>query len=372
MRIGIDCHFSSKIKQGTNTYVSELVEAISRNDYLNKYFLLNAEFNNTYYKDTAKNLIRKHISSNSTRKNLLYGYRKAVKCCKLDILHTNYLSPLFVPCKTIVTIHDILYLSHPQYFPALHALQLKLLTPITIHFADRIIAVSEYTKKQIVSQFGVEEGKIGVSLEAASTDFQVMNNRMAIRKEIKEKYQIANDFVLYVGRFAPIKNIPRMLEALGEYNRRADLKMSFVLVGNFDPVYPDAEIETKIAKFKHEYQVHILRNVPIGDLVKIYNAARIFVFISYGEGFGLPILEAMACGTPVITSNVTSCPEIAGKAAITIDPHNDREIFEAMSRVLSSEELQRKMKHRGLKRAALFSWDRCCHETIKQYRLCLK
>jgi len=371
MRVGIDCHFESKIKQGTNTYVSELVKAISRNDCDNDYFLLNANYNNTFYNNTSKNIIKKKTATNSTRKNILYGYRKEAQRNRLDILHTNYLCPFFLPCKSVVTIHDILYTSHEQYFPTSHTFQLKVLTPLTVRFADRIIAVSEYTKAQIVSRFGIEESKIGVTLEAGPPAFRLLSNGETVRNEVKSKYRIDNDFILYVGRLAPIKNLPRMLNAFTEYNRKTDKKISFVLVGSLDPVYPDKEIEGLIAQLSFNYNIRILNEISQDDLVMLYNSALCFLFVSLGEGFGLPILEAMGCGTPVITSNVTSCPEVAGSAGITVDPYNDKEIYESLSGVLSSPELREQMKKDGLKRSSFFSWDRCCRETIEQYKLCL-
>lgn len=159
MRVGIDCHFESKIKQGTNTYVSELVNVISRVDRNNKYFLLNADYDDSFFGDT-QNVIKKRMATNATRKNILYGFRREAARNKLDILHTNYLAPFFLPCKSIVTIHDILYSTYKQYFPSSHALQLKLLTLLTVRIADRIIAVSEYTKSQLVSQFGIDKKKL--------------------------------------------------------------------------------------------------------------------------------------------------------------------------------------------------------------------
>ena len=150
MRIGIDCHFESKIRQGTHTYVSELVAAIARNDKQNSYLLLNADYNGQEYHPESKNIIKKPTKMNSTRKNIIYGYSRIAKGYELDILHTNYLSPFWTPCKKVVTIHDILYMSHKIFFPFFHRLQLMMFTPITLHKADKIISVSEYTKKEII------------------------------------------------------------------------------------------------------------------------------------------------------------------------------------------------------------------------------
>lgn len=371
MRVGIDCHFDSKIKQGTNTYVSELVDAISRNDSSNEYFLLNADYADDLYRASVGNIVKKRIATNSTRRNILYGYRRIARHNKLNVLHTNYLCPFVVPCKTVVTIHDVLYLTHKQYFPNLHTQQLRVLTPITLHLADRLIAVSEYSKRQLVSHFGVDESKIGVTLEAASAEYKVIKNTSNIKTKIKNKYGIENDFLLYVGRLAPIKNIPRMLRILAEYTRKTSSRISFVLVGSYDPVYPDTEIESTIRLLSSDYQIVVLSDVSQEDLVQLYNSAEVLFFVSYGEGFGLPILEAMNCGLPVITSNCTACPETAGDAGILVDPYDDRMIYEALSNVLSRIELRSQIADKGLRRASLFSWNKCAQETIEQYKLCL-
>lgn len=368
LRIGIDCHFESKIKQGTNTYVSELVNALSRIDLLNKYYLLNADYQNSYYQNNFKKV---KIKTNSTRTNIIYGFRRIAIDNQLDIIHTNYLSPFWIPCKSIVTIHDILYLTHKKHFPFIHALQLGLLTPLTIKFANRILTVSEYTKSQIIGEFGVEENKIGVTPEAASSEFKRLGDQTEIKAEIKEKYNIENNYILYVGRLAPIKNLPRMLSAWTEYNSTyINEKISFVLVGDYDPVYPDKQIRKAISQVPDDFQVCILKGVPANDLVKLYNAAECFLIVSLGEGFGLPILEAMSCGTPVITSDITACPEVAGHAAIQVDPYNVKAIFDGLCNALSSEGLRAKLINEGLKRASLFSWDKCAQATLKNYRIC--
>ena len=367
MRIGIDCHFESKIRQGTNTYISELVNAFSKIDSSNKYFLLNANYKNIQHSSLKNNIIKKSIATNSTKKNILYGYRKIVKESKLDLLHTNYLSPLFIPCKSIVTLHDILYITHKKYFPPLHSFLLRFLTPLTIRNSNKIITVSEYSKKQINKYFSIDNSKIKVTLEAASTDFKKIGNKRELIKKIKKKYRLQNDFILYVGRIAPIKNISRMLKIFIEYNKNTNIKLSFVLVGDFDSVYPDNEVRKIFNKTGIDNQVVILKNIQRDDLVLLYNSAKVLFFVSCGEGFGLPILESMSCGLPVITSNVTSCPEIAGDAAILVSPHNDKEIYCALTEVLRNHDLRSEMIAKGLRRKRLFSWDECAKQTIKIY-----
>lgn len=201
----------------------------------------------------------------------------------------------------------------------------------------------------------------------------MLNDVEVVQQEVKYKYGIDNDFILYVGRLVPIKNIPRMLKAFAEYNSKTDRKITFVLVGSFDHVYPDNEIRDLITQLSSLHQIRVLSDIISQyELVRLYNSALCFFFVSLGEGFGLPILEAMGCGTPVITSNVTSCPEIGGSAAMCVDPFDNKSIYECLYNVLSSAQLRKQMQQDGIKRAASFSWDRCGRQTIEQYYSCLK
>ena len=370
MRIGIDSHFESKIQQGTDTYISELIAAIARIDKQNYYFLLNAEYSGQVYHFDAQNIIKKAINTNSTKKNIIYGYRRAAIENNLDILHTNYLAPFWITCKRVVTIHDILYLSHRLYFPFVHRFQLRILTPITLFKADKIISVSEYTRNEIIRRYRVKPEKICVIHEAASPEFKMIKEKDSHRnlQNVRWKYGLYKDFVLYVGRLVPIKNIPRMISVIMEYNNNAKEKILLVIVGNKDPVYPDKHLQSLLKYFKKSENIIVLENVLKSELISLYNMAKAFLFLTYGEGFGLPVLEAMACGVPVITSNVTSCSEVAGDAAILVDPNNNREIIEALTSLLDNENQKKKYIEKGLKRARYFSWDKCAKETIKVYQ----
>ena len=156
-----------------------------------------------------------------------------------------------------------------------------------------------------------------------------------------------------------------------EVRERINKSLKFVLVGHKDLLFEDTEIERVLQALNIWDSVIFLSNIPIGDLVSIYNRAQALIFISHGEGFGLPILEAMACGTPVITSNTTACDEIAGDAAMKVEPENLKEAVHALTQVLENETLRRHLREKGLSRAAEFSWARCARETLALYERCV-
>jgi len=296
------------------------------------------------------------------------GFAREARRYQLDVFHTNYLTPIAMPCKTVVTIHDILYEIFPQFFPLFHRCMQKALTPILARRADAVITVSHFSRNLLLELYGLDPAKVHVTLEAAAPCFRPLGKG---GEQILCKYGIGGEFILYVGRIAPIKNIPAMLEAFAEVRTRLGKSLQFVLVGQRDPIFREKRIGDYLQKLGISESVILLSGIPISDLVWLYNRARALFFVSYGEGFGLPILEAMACGTPVITSNTTACDEIAGDAAFKICPGDRDAAVHALAQVLEDTALGDSLRQKGLARAAEFSWERCARRTLDIYENCL-
>lgn len=363
MNIGFDIHFLSKISQGTGTYSFQLVNALK--DILDKeqLILLNKRnivgiFGNGY------NLGWGRLLLNYTPFNVLYGYNKLVYEQNLDIIHTNYLcSILPSKAKKVVTVHDILFKTHSQYFPLSLRLGVDLFSKKCFAEADKIIAVSNYTKQQLIQYYPQTCNKIEVIYEAASKDFYLIEDKKFVRLKIEDKFNIKKPYILFVGRFAPIKNIEFLISYYRQTHNNEEYDL--LLVGKFDKSFPNIGLEKYI---QDNSNVKVLTEVSNTDLNLLYNGATLFYFVSRGEGFGLPILEAMSAGCPVLTSNITACNEIAGDAAVKVNPCSLDEVFNAMDFLLDNEEYRIKMACKGLEHSRCFSWEKCAQETLKLYR----
>lgn len=367
MKIGIDAHFLSKISQGTGTYTYQLINAINNINNDSYLYLLNKDdISNSSLFNNNKVKLGKLIT-NFTPFNVCYGYSQIAYNLKLDVIHMNYLCSIFpIKAKQIVTVHDILFKTHPNFFPNKLHIGINALSYFCLRKADHIIAVSEYTKQQLIKFYPFTKEKTTVIYEAASPCYFHIPEKDLIQHHIRHKYKISKPFILFVGRLAPIKNIERLIHTY--IDNQLNKQYNLVVVGKFDKSFPNKQLETIL---KSEGIIR-LENIPDEELNILYNAASLFYFVSHGEGFGLPILEAMSAGCPVLTSNVTACNEIAGDAAIKVSPYNDTEISKALLSILNNNNLREELSIKGLIRAKDFSWEKCAKQTMELYHLMTK
>ena len=292
---------------------------------------------------------------------------------KIDLFHSpHFLNPLFGVRKLILTVHDLIPLHFPQYFSLRERFYFYQVLKRGIKRAKKIIAVSQYTKKDILNNFKVEEEKIKVIPNAVSKIFHPIDSLEKIKK-FKEKYSISQPYLLYVGNQKPHKNLEKLFQAFKLLKEKT--KESYILVIASPP--PKAGRRTKACRGlihqarrtnKLDPSIIFLENISDEELPLLYNGAEVFVFPSLYEGFGLPPIEAMACGTPVVTSNTTSLPEVIGEAAITVNPQNSEEMAKEMNKVLGDAQLRNVLIKKGLERAKLFSINRLAKETLKVYK----
>ncbi len=269
--------------------------------------------------------------------------------------------PLVHPPRSVVTIHDLGYLHFPRAHRLLDRLYLDLSTRYNARAAAHIIADSQATKRDLVERYGVAPSKIAVIYPGYDGEtFQPLRDREAI-EAVKARYGIAGDYILFVGTIQPRKNLVRLMEAFSLLKRQAaDLQL--VIAGKKGWLYE--AIFRRVRELGLEGRVVFTGYVAEEDLPALFSGARLFVFPSLYEGFGLPVLEAMACGVPVVCSNASSLPEVAGDAALLFDPLDVEGMAAAMERVLGDERLRAELVERGLKRARGFSWERCARQTL--------
>ncbi len=272
-----------------------------------------------------------------------------------------YLMPYRPGLPTVLTCYDLLPLFYPQYYGALQRLIYWLAHLLATRAAAIVLAISEATRADLIRHLHLDPRKIVVTLLAADPGFQPQSS--AAIAAISQKYALPQHYVLYVGSNKPHKNLVRLVKAFGEARVPS---AALVIAGQWDARYPEAKQAAAQAGWQD--RVKFLGPVAEADLPAMYAGARLFVFPSLYEGFGLPVLEAMACGTPVICSNTSSLPEVIGDARHSFDPLNTAAMATAIQEVLSAPAMLEELSHQGIRRAAQFSWAQTAQRTAAVYQ----
>lgn len=391
MRVAIDVR-SLEIHRtrGLGRYARNLVNSISQIDSENEYLLFyrrgikrdNLEVGDNFNKGNVllKRPKRLHRLDQIMDQSLLPI--QILLNGKIDVFHSlSSVTPYLKACKSIVTVPDLIpfVLNEKKIDRLLLNLRFKeWLWVKSLRKADRIITFSENSKKDIMKLLVIPEEKIEVIYLSADTRFGPVRDRQVIA-EIMGRYSVNQKFVLYVGGFSGHKNIERLIRAFYQLSLPSDDEWQLVLAGKL----PDEKIENAddrtinepvrkirslVTKLGLDAKVIFTGFVPEKDLPALYSAASIFVFPSLYEGFGLPPLEAMACGTPVVASNSSSLPEVIGDAGVLVNPFSIDEITSAVRSVLKNKSRQREMSCKGVERAKRFSWEETARKTLKVYR----
>ena len=257
--------------------------------------------------------------------------------------------------ETVVAIHDCIHLMFPQYLPNRLALgYAKASIAMAAKRATRVMTVSETSKRDIIELFGTAPEKIDVIYNSYDERFGDKPRDEDVSR-VRERYQLEDDFILYAGNVKPHKNLERLIEAFHIVRKRGLDRVKLVMIG--DDISKYASLRRAVHRHQLHKHVRFLGYLPEGTLAAMYRLAGVFVFPSLYEGFGLPPLEAMASGTPVVTSNVSSLPEVAGDAALLVDPYDPEAIADGIYRVLTDRALHADLRLKGLARAQHFSWE---------------
>jgi glycosyltransferase involved in cell wall biosynthesis len=362
MRFSVDAHAIGCHLTGNEVYVRNLLHQFARLDgenefvaYLSKPF---AEL------DIPERFERRQVSANPFRR-LGFDLTQRVRADRPDLLHVQYTGPLSCPAPMVVSVHDVSYLEHPQYFTRFRATQLKLTVKRTIHAAARVLTPSEFSRDAILRHYAIDERKVVVIPNAASSVFRPVERQVAAAA-VERKYGIHGPFVLTVGDLQPRKNHLGLLSAFRDVVRaHPQLTHRLVFVGK--ETWYSKELHRAVGASGIADRVSFTGFIDDQDLVHFYGACDLLVFPSFYEGFGLPILEAMACARAVTCSNLTAMPEVADGAAILFDPHSSTEIGRAISDVLLDVELRARLERLGTQRAAQFSWEQAARRTLEVY-----
>ena len=263
---------------------------------------------------------------------------------------------------TILTIHDLIFDKMPEHHKPLNRWYLNLALPLFSKRADHIIAVSEATRDDVIKTYGISPDKISVIPEAAAPRFTPQPTKTI--QAVRQRYQLPDQYLLYVGTIEPRKNLERLLKAWEKLFQTKEVP-PLVFVGSRG--WLSESFFNALEKSPFRNDVLLTGYVRDEDLPALYSAATAFVFPSLYEGFGLPPLEAMACGTPVICSNTSSLPGVVGDAALLCDPTDDLALEDALKRIVNDVDLRHKLSEQGLEQAAKFSWERTAKDTLAVY-----
>ena len=366
MRIGIDATALPLQLVGAGNYIVNLTNALLRVDTANEYILFVKPIHRALFEaDERVQIVPVALASRIQR--IVWeqtALPRLARQCRLNVLHSpHYTMPLTLGCASVVTFHDMTFF----LYPAMHKLYKRVFFRAMIHlsarYANAIIADSESTRQDIVRMLRLDAAKVTTVTLGVSASYHPIGDAAALEK-IKSKYRLPDKFVLYIGVLEPRKNLPTLVRAFKTLTERGGAH-TLVIVGRKGWMYD--ELFRTIASLGLAERVIFTGYAPEEDLPLLYNAADVFVYPSFYEGFGLPVLEAMACGAPVITSNISSMPEIVGNAGILVNPYHADELADAMLRLIQNGDLRKRLARRGIERAKSFSWERAAQTTLAVY-----
>ena len=361
VRIGIDARKLHDF--GIGTYIRNLLRQLARLDHDTEFVVLCRPEDTAVIAALGPNLkaVGERSGNYTVTEQLSIPF--SLRRQSVTLFHApHYVLPVLVRCRSVVTIHDCIHLMFPQYLPNPLALRYARAS-ITgaARRATRVLTVSESSKRDILRFVNIAPEKIDVIYNAYDERFSIPPSEEDLDR-VRERYQLQDQFVLYAGNVKPHKNLERLIDAFEIVRRRGLDNLKLVLIG--DDISRYARLRRAVHKHQLHKYVRFLGYMPEETLAAMYRLAGVFVFPSLYEGFGLPPLEAMASGTPVVTSNVSSLPEVAGNAALLVDPLDPEVIADGVYRVLTDDALRQDLKQKGLARAKQFSWE----QSVKRVR----
>ncbi len=365
MHVAIDAHAVGTKLAGNETYITGLIEALAAVDCENRYTLY----------VTKSQAVRKfaHRWPNFELRRTLphtplvrIPVSLVAQLCRhrVDLLHVQFTAPPITPCPVVATVHDLAFEHLPETFRRRSWLQLRLTVRWTAKRAAHIIVPSEYTRRDLIATYGIAPDRITVTPLAAAERFAPVDAERVRR--VCAQYGIDGPYILAVGSIQPRKNLGRLFAAYERLQRKsAQGKLPrLVVVGRRAWLF---EATLRAAERLGD-RVLFTDYVPEEDLPPLYAGALCFVYPSFFEGFGLPPLEAMQCGTPVLVGNRTSLPEVVGEAGLMVNPFDEAELAEALERLIEDAALRAELSRRGLERARQFNWHRTARLTLDAYK----
>jgi glycosyltransferase involved in cell wall biosynthesis len=368
MHIAIDAHSVGNQLAGNETYALNLIEALAEVDQSNQYTLyVTRQSAIDRFANRWPNFKIKRTVPHTPLVRIPVTLSAELRRNPVDVLHVQYTAPPLAPCAVVATIHDLSFEHLPETFNRRSRAQLRLTVRRTARKAAQILTLSEFSRQDIIATYSIAPDRVSVTPAAAASHFKPIEDETELRR-IREAYGIERDYILSVSSIQPRKNLIRLIEAYSCLRGlRPEGKLpQLVLVGKRG--WLDNETFRAAQRHSANNDIAFTGYVAEKDLPALYSGATCFVYPSFFEGFGLPVLEAMQCGAPVIAGNRTSIPEVVGKAGLLFDPFDTNSLVQALTRVLDDSEYRAVLRMQGLERARQFDWKRTARMTLQTYQ----
>ena len=364
MRFSVDAHAIGQHLTGNEVYIRNLLRGFASLDQSSQFIAYLSTRDKQALDEVPSRFRQKRVSGNSFRR-LGVDLVARVREDRPDLLHVQYTAPLNCPVPVVVSVHDVSFLEHPEYFPWWRSMQLRVTVKRTVLQAAKVITPSEFSRRGIAEAYGLDASKISVVPIGVSAAFHPMSREVAAAR-VQGRFGIQAPFLLTVGDLQPRKNQIGLIRAFEELIRNhPHLPHHLAIVGQ--PTWFSANVMDAAKKSAVADRIHFTGFVDDDELLLLYNACEVFVFPSFYEGFGMPILEAMACGRAVACSNTSAMPEVANATALLFDPESTEQMTRAIRDIVLDSELRTRMERHGLQRASMFTWDRTSRKTLDLY-----
>jgi glycosyltransferase involved in cell wall biosynthesis len=373
MRIGIDARVIRKYP-GLGRVCYNLIKEIAIIDKRNEYIIF-GKHPSLNFLEGHRNFRYTDIDFPVLSARTLFLLQRIIKREGVELFYSPFqVTTIFPPCPMVITVHDMMDLfypdafsHHPFYINYALRTYFRFVIPKSIRNATMITSVSESTKRDILKYFHVPEDKVEVIHNGVEEKFSPVKDEHLLTM-VKEKYNLPDRFVLYLGSTKPYKNLDGTLEAFSKLKKKNINSNNhiYLVIGGLRH-FSSSDLEKKLRELGIENDFLNIGYISEEDLPSVYSRAEVFLFPSIWEGFGLPALEAMACGTPVVTSNTSSLPEVVGEAGIMVDPKDTTSIAEALYRILNNRAIRKELSGKGIKEAKKFSWRMAAEKLLKVF-----
>jgi len=363
VKFGIDTHGGEREGDGNSTYIRNLSRSLLTLEGDDTFVLFAARAGDSFYRSlgSSPRLRIRAVAQHGGLGRILWTLARAAARERVDALHVQYFAPLRSAGPFVLAVHDLGFVHVPASFPSSHRLLMRALVPWSVRRATHVVTPSEFTRRALEARYGVASHRISVIWPAVGENFRPLT-KIATRA-VLGRYGLEPGFLFSLGRLNRRKNLGSLLRAHAAVRAQGQADLSLVIGGKVD--HGAQEILRRVGGSSRITWVGL---IPESDLPAFYTGAACFVYPSLYEGFGLPLLEAMACGCPVVSSDRTACPEVVGDAGLLVNPDDVMGIAAATARVINQEALRADLRERGLARSRLFTWKETARRTLAVLR----